>query len=102
MAGRTAQIGRSEKLRLDFFAIRRMVRDMPTEPDFSTHDLVAYLCMEAGRIMEDTSVELALTLPEEQQQRTDRLDRLHQAGSDIVALAAAAQALHRRVGLASV
>lgn len=69
---------------------------MPIEPDISAQGLVFHLCLEAGRIMEDTSVELALTLPEGQVERIDRLDRLHRAGSDIVSLTAAAQALHRR------
>ena len=78
-----------------------MVPAMPADPDFSARDLIIHLCLEAGRIMEDTSVELALTLPEEQQQRADRLERLHQAGTDIAALAATAQALHRRYCLAS-
>jgi hypothetical protein len=77
-----------------------MVGAMPADPPFSTSDLITHLCLEAGRIMEDSSVELALMHPDEQQQRTDRLERLHQAGTDIVALAAAAQALHRRYWVA--
>ena len=48
--------------------------------------------------MEDASVELALTLPTDRRQRTARLDRLSQAAAEIVALAGAAQALHRRNG----
>jgi hypothetical protein len=96
-----AQSALAEKLRIDFHACLHMVRAMPGDFDFSARDLITHLCLEAGRIMEDTSVELALTLPEGQQQRADRLGRLHQAGTDIVALAAAAQALHRRYSLAS-
>ena len=78
-----------------------MPRAMDCDLDFSASDLITHLWLEAGRIMEDSSVELALALPEQQQQRTERLERLHQAGTDIAALAAAAQALHRRYCLAS-
>jgi hypothetical protein len=59
-------------------------------------DLITQLCLEAGRIMEDTSVELALVLPKNRDDRADRLERVHRAAVDIAALAAAAQALHRR------
>lgn len=73
-----------------------MVPAMPTETEFAASDLITHLYLEAGRIMEDASVELALTLPGGQRQRADRIDRLQQAGTDMVALATAAQALHRR------
>ena len=69
---------------------------MPTEFDLTAHALITHLCLEAGRFMVDTSVELALRLPGENKQQADRLDRVHRAGRDIVALAAAAQALQRR------
>ena len=72
-----------------------MVPPMPPEPHFQIDDLIAQLCLEAGRVMEDASVELALTLPANRRRRTARLDRLSQAAADIVALAGAAQALHR-------
>ena len=69
---------------------------MPAEPDPANSELIARLCLEAGRIMEDTSVELALILPSDLDERTARLARLQIASPDIQALAAAAMTLHRR------
>lgn len=69
---------------------------MPTEFDLTAHDLITHLGLEAGRIMEDRSVELALKLPDKKDVQSERLDRAHRAGRDIVALVAAAQALQRR------
>ena len=75
-----------------------MVPPMALEPPIDIDDLIAQLYLEAGRIMEDTSVEFALTLPATIQQRKAHLDRLSQAAAEIVALADAAQTLHRRTG----
>lgn len=70
-----------------------MVPPMPPEPHFQIDDLIAQMCLEAGRIMENASVELALTLPANRRQRTARLDRPSQAAADIVALTGAARSL---------
>jgi hypothetical protein len=83
------------KLRLDFAPVASICAVMPLHPPPGHLDLIARLCLEAGRIMEDTSVELALVLPTNRDDRADRLERVHRAGFDIAALAAAAQALHR-------
>jgi hypothetical protein len=57
--------------------------------------LAVMLLMEAGRLMEDTSPEFALALPDEAaiSARVELLDRI---GSDLRALAAAAHVLLRR------
>lgn len=68
---------------------------MATDPAFSTNDLIQHLCLEAGRFMEDASVELAVSLPASPEERSPSLDRLQRVAADISALAAAAQALHR-------
>ena len=59
-------------------------------------DVIAGLCLEAGRIMEDGSPDMALTLPESTTKIAERLASARQAGEDITALAAAAQVLLRR------
>ena len=59
-------------------------------------DLIQHLYLEAGRLMEDTSVELASTLSTEPDDRLACLDRLRQAADDIAALASAAEVLNRR------
>lgn len=65
--------------------------------DFNAYrDLIQHLCVEAGRIMEDESPELALNLPASQSAIATRLEAMSQAGSDIAALAAAAEVLLRR------
>lgn len=68
---------------------------MPTDPTHARH-LIQLLCLEAGRIMEDDSVDLALTLPVAQSEVEPRLAATRQAGEDIAALAAAAQVIRRR------
>jgi hypothetical protein len=84
------------KLRLDFKDEASMGAFMSTPPPSANLDLIAGLCLEAGRIMEDESVALALTLPTSTGSIAERLERTRQAGEDIVALAAAAQVLLRR------
>ena len=59
-------------------------------------ELISQLCLEAGRIMEDTSIELAMALPSDPAATNNRLQGFCDAALDILALTAAAQALHRR------
>ena len=59
-------------------------------------ELIAQLCLEAGRIMEDTSTDLAMALSTEPAAISGRLQEFRDAALDILALTAAAQALHRR------
>jgi hypothetical protein len=69
-----------------------MVEDTPS-PEI---DLAQWLCLEAGRLMEDASVELALAWPAASADRGLRISRLRQTSADIAALGAAAEILHRR------
>ena len=69
---------------------------MPTTPTNEQLELIAGLCLEAGRIMEDESPALALALPFSTREVARRLANARQAGEDIAALAAAAQVLLRR------
>lgn len=66
------------------------------DPALSNRELIGRICLEAGRIMEDTSAELALSLPTGAVGVERRLDTLRQASLDIAAYSAAADALHRR------
>ena len=92
-----AQSCRAEKLRLDFADEVSMCPHMPPpDPNREHLDLMASLCLEAGRIMEDESPALALTLPESTTEIAVQLATARQAGEDIAALAAAAQVLLRR------
>ena len=68
----------------------------PRDPNREHLDLIASLCLEAGRIMEDESPALALRLPGSTTLTAERVERARQAGEDIAALAAAAQVLLRR------
>lgn len=73
-----------------------MCGDMQPDPLHPHHELIASLCLEAGRIMEDESPALALTLPASTKDIARRVANARQAGEDIAALAAAAQVLLRR------
>ena len=73
-----------------------MCADMQIDPLHQNCELIASLCLEAGRIMEDDSVDLALTLPGAPSEVEARLAATRQAGEDIATLAAAAQVLWRR------
>jgi hypothetical protein len=64
--------------------------------DEHTRELIQGLCLEAGRIMEDTSAELALILPESAELVVQRVARLLRAAEVILALANAAAALADR------
>ncbi|ANY19610.1 hypothetical protein A6F68_01091 [Tsuneonella dongtanensis] len=58
--------------------------------------LIERLCLEAGRLMEDTSVDLALAMPGHPRDRRAYLQRLRQTADDMADLLAAAEVLHRR------
>lgn len=73
----------------------------PRDPNREHLNLIASLCLEAGRIMEDESPVLALILPASTTKISSRLASAQQSGEDIAALAAAAQVLLRRGGLGS-
>lgn len=73
-----------------------MCTDMQRDPPHSHHEIIASLCLEAGRIMEDESPAMALVLPGATALINERLAAARQAGEDIATLAAAAQVLLRR------
>lgn len=56
--------------------------------------LIQRLCVLAGTIMEDASVDAVSIVSSHLVERGERLTRLHQAGSDIAALLAAAAVIH--------
>lgn len=91
--GRKADI--LQKLRVDFHRQTRMVGPMATEAS-PTIKVIQHLCLEAGRLMEDYSAELALTLPPAADGRAARLEVVRQAAADMAALMAAAKVLNRR------
>lgn len=86
----------AEKLLLDFANETSMCGGMPTSLTREQFDLITGLCLEAGRLMEDESPALALTLPESTTAIAVQLATARQAGEDISTLAAAAQVLLRR------
>jgi hypothetical protein len=65
-------------------------------PSDAARKLINSLYVEAGRIMEDASPELALRMPTEGNDVDDRLKRGRLAGEDIAKLIAAAEVLRRR------
>jgi len=72
-------------------------------PDMSPEDyldgcpeLIASLYLEAGRIMEDASPELALRIPTEGKLLNKRLHDARLAGEDVLKLISAAEVLSRR------
>lgn len=71
-----------------------MCRNTDTGP---TRDLIQGLLLEAGRLMEDESPELAMILPCEPALIAARVDRVHRVATDILALAGAAQIIARTV-----
>lgn len=62
-------------------------------------ELIARLCLEAGRILEDVSPAMAMTLPETPDGIAARITAARQAGEDIASLALAAEVLARRTRL---
>lgn len=86
-----------QKLRLDFPGLGRMCRRMANfHSELSNRELISRISLEAGRIMENLSGELALALPSGTVGVEKRLDMLRQASLDIAAYSAAADSLHRR------
>ena len=71
---------------------------MPEDHSRDLLELVSGLCLDAGRIMENESPALALTLPPESADIAHRLAAVRQAGDDIASLATAADVLLRRAG----
>ena len=71
---------------------------MPEDPTRDLHDVISGLCLEAGRIMENESPALALTLPQGSSEIAHRISAVRQAGDDIASLATAAEVLLRRAG----
>lgn len=59
-------------------------------------ELISQLCLEAGRIMEDTSTELATALPTGPAAIEDPLQEFCDAALDTLALTTAAQTLRCR------
>jgi hypothetical protein len=68
--------------------------DNPPEPDWI--EIIMQLRLEAGRIMEDASIDLTRNLPAVEQARDVQLGKDCEAAGDIHALLAAARVLHRR------
>lgn len=58
--------------------------------------LIQHLCLEAGRLMENASVQLAHALPAEPDERVAHLQSIREAAADIHAFMDAAEALNRR------
>ena len=73
-----------------------MCAPMSTQPPSTSRELIASLCLEAGRIMEDESVALALSLQTSTTSIAERLGIARRAGEDITTLVVAAQVLLRR------
>ena len=71
---------------------------MPEDPSRDLLELVSGLCLEAGRIMENESPGLALTLPQASAEIAHCIAMARQAGEDIATLATAAEVLLRRAG----
>ena len=63
-------------------------------PDY-LHEIIQSLCLESGRIMENASAELALTLPRDISTAATSVQRLVDAAGEIQTFAAAAQLLLR-------
>lgn len=84
-----------QKLVLDFVARPHMCVAMAEPSDSGVTQVIELLLLEAGRIMEDASVDLALALPVEPQLLHNRIANLAAAAAEISSLAAAAQTLLR-------
>ena len=67
-----------------------------SDPPDAARELINFLCLEVGRIMEDASPELALRMPTDGKDIAGRLNRGRLAGEDIAQLIAAADVLRRR------
>jgi hypothetical protein len=69
---------------------------MPHDTGSDFTDLVQRLCLEAGRIMEDESPALAMSLATDGHRLAAKLARARRAGEDIAALITAAEVIVRR------
>ena len=69
---------------------------MPDNPDGNAADLVQQLCVRAGMLMEDFSVDAVSILPRLPGDRAAILAKLTSATRDMAALVAAAEVLERR------
>jgi hypothetical protein len=69
---------------------------MPDNRDDAVADLVQQLCVRAGVLMEDFSVDAVSILPRASSDGEAMLVRLKSATSDMAALVAAAEVLERR------
>jgi hypothetical protein len=85
------------KLHIDFPLNSSMCARMDVDASPTDwQEIIVQLCLEAGRLMEDTSDELARALPAESHTLDQRLQTAREAADDITALLAAAQTLRRR------
>lgn len=64
-------------------------------PAHCNHALIQALCLEAGRIMEDVSADMALILPDQECLIRARVGQLYDAAEAVLALTNAARALVR-------
>lgn len=62
----------------------------------SSQLLVQHLSLEAGRLMENASVQLAHALPINPDERAAHLQQMLEAAADVYSLMNAAEALNRR------
>ena len=69
---------------------------MPDNPGDEVANLVQQLCVRAGMLMEDFSVDAVSILPTVTADRAAMLARLMSATGDVAALVAAAEVLERR------
>ena len=88
----------TEKLRLDFVGVVGTCPDMVDDSHSEFAVLVQRLCLEAGRIMEDESPTLAMSLPRSGDGIAARMACIRKAGEDIAALIGAAEVIARRAG----
>jgi hypothetical protein len=65
-------------------------------PSTDWREIINQLRLEAGRIMEDTSGQVAMILPADSDKIAVHLNAVREAADDIQSLLAAAQVLHRR------
>ena len=87
------------KLRVDFLAVSPLpcaTEGVPMVGDITTGDIIQSLCVTAGTIMEDASVDAVSTQPKEASTRSDRVRALAVAGHEIYFLLAAAEIMARR------
>ena len=65
--------------------------DEPPKP--FNRELIQGLCLEAGRIMEEASSDLAMTLPGAPELMVVHVDKLYQTAQSLIAISEAARAL---------